>query len=79
VCIEYKSLPSSAEVNNAWSCTSTPQYALMAWYAVKVQGQLYLYLAFTFTQRLNIRNRLPKYGIIPKFLCLALTAISSRV
>jgi len=51
----------------------------MAWYAVKVQGQLYLYLAFTFTQRLNIRNRLPKYGIIPKFLCLALTAISSRV
>jgi len=24
--------PSSAEVNNAWSYTSTPQYAFMAWY-----------------------------------------------
>jgi hypothetical protein len=37
--------PSSAEVKNAWSHTSTPQYVFMAWYSVKkAQGQLYLYL-----------------------------------
>jgi len=33
--------PSSAEVKNAWSYTSTPQYAMM-WCSVKAQGQLYL-------------------------------------
>jgi len=27
--------PSSAEVNNAWICTSTPQYTFMAWCSVK--------------------------------------------
>jgi hypothetical protein len=27
--------PSSAEVNNAWSYTSTPQYAVMEWLSVK--------------------------------------------
>jgi hypothetical protein len=31
---------------NEWSYTSTPQYALMAWFSVKAQGQLYLYLFF---------------------------------
>jgi hypothetical protein len=36
--------PSSAGVKNAWSYTSTPQYAFMAWCSVKAQGQLYLYL-----------------------------------
>jgi len=30
--------PSSAEVNNAWSYTSTPQYAFMARCSVKAQG-----------------------------------------
>jgi hypothetical protein len=34
----------SAEVKNAQSYTSTPQYAFMAWCSVKVQGQLYLLL-----------------------------------
>jgi hypothetical protein len=29
------SLPSSAEVKNAWSCTSTRQYVFMAWCLVK--------------------------------------------
>jgi hypothetical protein len=29
---------------NAWSHTSTPQYAFMAWFLVKIQGQIYLYL-----------------------------------
>jgi hypothetical protein len=38
--------PSTAEVKNAWSYTSTPQYAFMAWCSVKAQGQLYL-LPFT--------------------------------
>jgi hypothetical protein len=33
--------PSSAEVKNAWSYTSTPQHAFMAWCSVKAQGQLY--------------------------------------
>jgi hypothetical protein len=36
----------SAEVKNAWSYTSTPQYAFTAWCSVKAQGQLYLYLCF---------------------------------
>jgi hypothetical protein len=27
--------PTSAEVKNAWSYTSTPQYVFMAWYLVK--------------------------------------------
>jgi hypothetical protein len=36
--------PSNAEVENAWSYTSTPQYFFMAWCSVKAQGQLYLYL-----------------------------------
>jgi hypothetical protein len=36
--------PPSAEVKFAWSYTSTPQYAFMAWCSVKVQGQLYLHL-----------------------------------
>jgi hypothetical protein len=35
--------PSSAEVKNEWSYTSTPQYAFVAWCSVKAQGQLYLY------------------------------------
>jgi hypothetical protein len=34
--------PSSAGVKNAWSCTSTPQYAFMSWCSVEAQGQLYL-------------------------------------
>jgi hypothetical protein len=38
------SLPFSAEVKNAWTYTSTPQYAFTAWCSVKAQGQLYLYL-----------------------------------
>jgi hypothetical protein len=36
--------PSSAEVKNEWSYTSTPQYTFMAWCSVKAQGQLYFYL-----------------------------------
>jgi hypothetical protein len=39
------SLPSSAEVKNAWSCTSTPQYVFMAWCLVNHRNN------FTFTFR----------------------------
>jgi hypothetical protein len=38
------SLLSSAEVKNAWSYTSTLQYAFTAWCSIKAHGQLYLYL-----------------------------------
>jgi hypothetical protein len=31
--------PSSAEVKNAWSYTSTPQYSVMEWCSVKAQGK----------------------------------------
>jgi hypothetical protein len=38
---------------NAWSYTSTPQYAFMAVLLIKIkaQGQLYLYLYFTFINK----------------------------
>jgi len=32
--------PSSAEIKNAWRYISTPQYASVAWYSVKEEGQL---------------------------------------
>jgi hypothetical protein len=42
---------SSAEVNNAWSCTSAPQYAFMAWCLDKHRDNFYskvdLYLCLT--------------------------------
>jgi len=34
--------PSSAGIKNVWSYTSAPQCNFMAWYLVKVQGQLYI-------------------------------------
>jgi hypothetical protein len=36
--------PSSAEVKNEWSYTSTPQYTFTTWCSIKAQGQLYLYV-----------------------------------
>jgi hypothetical protein len=36
--------PSSAEIKNAWSYTSTLQYAFMTWCLVKAQGQRYITL-----------------------------------
>jgi len=36
--------PSSEEVKNVWSYTSTPQYAFMGWCSVTAQRQLYLCL-----------------------------------
>jgi hypothetical protein len=42
-CEADHSPPSSADVKNAWSYTSSPQYAFMAWCSDEAQGQLYLY------------------------------------
>jgi hypothetical protein len=41
----YHSSPSSAEVNNTWRYTSTPQYVFMAWCLVKHRDKF----IFTFT------------------------------
>jgi hypothetical protein len=38
------SFPSSAEVRNAWNCTSTPQYFFMSWCLVKSTIQILLFL-----------------------------------
>jgi hypothetical protein len=53
--------PSSAEVKNEWSCTSTPQYAFMAWCSVKAQRQLYLYLIAAS----NVNSTLYNASVIP--------------
>jgi hypothetical protein len=46
--------PSSAEVKNAWSYTSVPQYASMTWCsAKKAQGQFYIYGWNTETIRIS--------------------------
>jgi hypothetical protein len=47
--------PFNAEVKNASSYTSTPQYAFMAWCSVKGQGQLYLYF-YLLIGKLTIRS-----------------------
>jgi hypothetical protein len=39
--------PSSAEVKNAWSCTSIPQYVFMAWCLVKHRDNFTFYLYLT--------------------------------
>jgi hypothetical protein len=44
--------PSSAEVKNAWSCTSTHQYVFMAWYLIKHREN------FTFSIIMTGCNRL---------------------
>jgi hypothetical protein len=44
-CEADHSPPSSAEVKNAWSYTSSRQYAFVMWCSVKAQRQLYLYSA----------------------------------
>jgi hypothetical protein len=36
--------PSSSEIKNAWSHTSTPQHTFMAWCSAKAQGHLHHYL-----------------------------------
>jgi hypothetical protein len=55
---------SSAEVTNAWSYTSTPQYASIAWCSVKSQGQLYLYLSPFILQ---MSSHIPVSYSLPRF------------
>jgi hypothetical protein len=43
--------PSSAKVKNAWSYTSTPQYAFMAWCSVKKHRDNF---TFTFKAKLSL-------------------------
>jgi hypothetical protein len=54
--------PSSAEVKNTWSYTSTPQYAFMAWCSVKESTGSTLTLTFTFhlykCENMYLRNTL---------------------
>jgi hypothetical protein len=50
VCEPDHSPPSSAEVKNEWSYTSTPQYTFIAWCSVKAQRQL-LPLPLLFTTK----------------------------
>jgi hypothetical protein len=40
--------PSSAEVKNAWSFTSTPPYDFMAWYLIKHKGNFTFYFYNTY-------------------------------
>jgi hypothetical protein len=47
------SAPSSAEVKNQWSYTSTPQYDFMAWCSVKHKDN------FTFNFMINEHQDLP--------------------
>jgi hypothetical protein len=44
--------PSSAEIKNAWSYTSTPQYAFMAWCSIKSTG---ITLPFTLPLQMTIQ------------------------
>jgi hypothetical protein len=46
--------PSSAEVKNAWSYTSTPQYVFMAWCLVKQRDNF----TFTFRSWLALTNKI---------------------
>jgi hypothetical protein len=48
--------PTSAEVKNAWSYTSTPKYAFMAWCSVEAQGQPYLYLYVCYPARHTLKR-----------------------
>jgi hypothetical protein len=64
--------PSSAEVKNAWSYISTPQYVLMAWYLVKHRENFTFYLTAVVTKaKLEIRMLMRIYW--PKRAVVSLT------
>jgi hypothetical protein len=48
----HHSPPSSAEIKNVWSYTSTPQYTFMAWCSVKSTGTTFPFTLLYFTLRL---------------------------
>jgi hypothetical protein len=72
--IKYLPLPpSSVEVKNAWSYTSTPLCAFVTWCSVKAQGQLYLYKIRTKTKHCSI-----SYNNIYRTVTAVHTALQSR-
>jgi hypothetical protein len=56
------SLRSSADVKNAWSYTSAPQYTFMEWCSVKAQGQLYLLQLSYYRQKVNMNINYVSFG-----------------
>jgi hypothetical protein len=52
--------PSGAEVKNAWSYTSTPQYVLMEWYLVKHRDFTFTFAIEVITLRLLLERILGK-------------------
>jgi hypothetical protein len=49
--------PSSAEVKNAWSCTSTPTFVCMAWCLVKYQRFYHITKSFLIGSQFSVRGR----------------------
>jgi hypothetical protein len=54
--------PFSAEIKNAWSCTSIPQYVFMAWCLVKHRDNF----AFTFYLSICIGDDTLRYKLLYK-------------
>jgi hypothetical protein len=60
--------PCSAEIENAWSCTSSLQYAFMAWCSFKAQEQLHV---FTFMYISNYEGFYIHETLVSIFLGIA--------
>jgi hypothetical protein len=50
------SLPSSAEVKNAWNCISTPQFVYMMWCLVKQSGSFTFYLYPVYVKKEHLKT-----------------------
>jgi hypothetical protein len=55
------SAPSSTEVKNAWSYTSTPQYVFLAWCSVKRRDNFTFY---AFPHVIPLSKMIPRYFIL---------------
>jgi hypothetical protein len=73
--------PSNAEVNNAWSYTSTPQYAFMAWCLFKTRKTLPLPLPLPYPTIVHVPHYMCTRGkflsrspvpVLPLYKCLSL-------
>jgi hypothetical protein len=53
--------PFSAEVKNAWSCTSTPPFVFMAWCMVSVLNKLKSIIIKTLFSELKIYGRIYQF------------------
>jgi hypothetical protein len=69
------SAPSSAEVKNAWSYTSTPQYVFMAWYLVKHRDKGFTnnFKSRCVEEKKNARNEIVRIDITESIAKLQLT------